>query len=88
MIDTLLFVFCAVIQPDQDLDDIYFSVIPELDCLLIRYFEGNEPLAHLVFQKDGSELKLLYGVRCDGFSLRPAYSVVLRISPTTPLTEQ
>jgi len=74
---------------EQDLDDIYDHIIPVLDSLLVPFFEDDQPLSHLVFEKEGSTLKLLYGVRQDGFPLTPATPVVLtKGSPTMPPTIQ
>lgn len=63
-----------------DIDDVYNDIIPKLDNILVPYFEGMKPLAELVFQKNESSLQMLYGVRRDGFPVKPVNPTILLLT--------
>lgn len=66
---------------ERDIDDVYYGIVPKLDGILLPFFESNQPLAELVFQKDAKSLQMLYGIRRDGFSVKP-------VNPTCMLMEE
>lgn len=69
---------------ESDIDEIIKVIIPSLDSIVARYIDDALPLARLIFEKQGKTVRLLYGVRRDGFPLTPAEPTVLKIeNPTT-----